>query len=60
MQRIWNEHGLRPHRTRSFKFSNDPQLEEKVSDVIGLYLHPPEHALVVCVDEKSQMNQVET
>ena len=59
VQRIWKEHGLRPHRTRSFKFSNDPQLEEKVSDVIGLYLHPPEHALVLCVDEKSQIQALD-
>jgi hypothetical protein len=44
---------------RSFKFSNDPQLEEKVSDVIGLYLHPPEQALVLCVDEKSQIQAVD-
>ena len=59
VQRIWKEHGLRPHRTRSFKFSNDPQLEEKVSDVIGLYLHPPEHAVVLCVDEKSQIQALD-
>lgn len=59
VRRIWREHGLRPHRTRSFKLSNDPQLEAKVSDVIGLYLHPPEHALVLCVDEKSQIQVVD-
>lgn len=59
VQRIWKEHGLRPHRTRSFKFSNDPLLEEKVSDVIGLYLHPPEHAVVLCVDEKSQIQALD-
>ena len=50
----WFGDDLRPHRTRSFKFSTDPHLLEKVTDVVGLYLHPPEKALVLCVDEKSQ------
>jgi transposase len=59
VQRVWIEHKLQPHRTRGFKFSTDPQLEEKVHDVIGLYLHPPEKAVVLCVDEKSQMQALD-
>ncbi len=50
VERIWRDHRLQPHRTRSFKFSTDPQLVEKVTDVVGLYLHPPEKALVLSVD----------
>ena len=46
--RVSREHGLQPHRTRGFKYSTDPELEAKVTDVIGLYLHPPEKALVLC------------
>lgn len=57
MLRIWQEHQLQPHRVRSFKSSTDPELEAKVTDVIGLYLHPPEMAVVLCVDEKSQTSQ---
>ena len=53
--RVWAEHDLKPWPTESFKFSTDPQLEAKVRDVVGLYLHPPERAIVVCVDEKSQI-----
>ena len=53
--RVWAEHDLKPWRTETFKFSTDPQLEAKVRDVVGLYLHPPERAIVVCVDEKSQI-----
>ena len=53
--RAWQDHDLQPHRTRSFKFSTDPELEQKVTDVIGLYLHPPEKAVVLCVDEKSRV-----
>src|SRR4030095_11674670 len=52
--RVWRDHDLKPWRTETFKFSTDPQLEAKVRDVVGLYLHPPERAIVVCVDEKSQ------
>jgi hypothetical protein len=51
--------GLQPHRTRSFKLSTDPFFLEKVRDVVGLYLNPPEHALVLCVDEKSQVQALE-
>ncbi len=55
VQRIWDAHGLQPHRTRTFKLSNDPLFCEKLTDVVGLYLNPPEKALVLCVDEKSQI-----
>ena len=53
--RIWREHNLQPHRTKTFKVSNDPKFEEKLHDVVGLYLNPPEHAIVLCADEKSQI-----
>jgi len=49
---ILRTHGVKPHLTRTFKVSHDPQFAEKVTDVVGLYLHPPEHAVVLCVDEK--------
>ncbi len=55
VQRIWKKERLRPHRSESFKFSRDPQLVEKVIDVVGLYLHPPEGAIVLSVDEKTQV-----
>jgi transposase len=51
--------GLQPHRSKSFKLSTDPFLVEKVRDIVGLYLHPPDHALVLCVDEKSQVQALE-
>ena len=51
--RIWAEAGLKPHLVRRFKISNDPWFEEKVTDVVGLYMNPPDRALVLCVDEKS-------
>jgi transposase len=57
--RAWQDHDLQPYRTRSFKFSTDPELEQKVTDVIGLYLHPPEKAVVLCVDEKSQIQALD-
>jgi transposase len=53
--RVWAEHDLKPWRLESFKFSTDPRLEAKVRDVVGLYLDPPERAIVVCLDEKSQI-----
>lgn len=53
--RVWRAFGLRPHRSESFSLSNDPQFVEKVRDIVGLYLCPPTNALVLCVDEKSQM-----
>ena len=59
VQRIWAEAGLKPHLTRRFKISNDPQFEEKVTDVVGLYLNPPDRALVLCVDEKSQIQALD-
>jgi transposase len=57
--RIWAEAGLKPHLVRRFKISNDPQFEEKVTDVVGLYLNPPDRALVLCVDEKSQIQALD-
>jgi len=53
--RIWRAFGLQPHRLESFKFSKDPQFVEKVRDIVGLYLNPPDRAIVLCVDEKSQV-----
>lgn len=55
VQRIWDAHGLKPHRVETFKVSNDPRFTEKLTDVVGLYLDPPEKAIVLCVDEKSQI-----
>jgi transposase len=59
VQRIWAEAGLKPHQTRTFKVSNDPLFEEKVTDVVGLYMSPPDKALVLCVDEKSQIQALD-
>jgi transposase len=53
--RIWHAFGLQPHRVKHFKFSKDPQFVEKVRDIVGLYLNPPDRAVVLCVDEKSQV-----
>jgi transposase len=55
VHRIWQKYDLQPHRTTTFKFSTDPKFEEKLADIVGLYLDPPERALVLCVDEKSQI-----
>ena len=57
--RIWAQAGLKPHRTRSFKVSNDPMFEEKVTDIVGLYLDPPDRAVVLCIDEKSQIQALD-
>jgi transposase len=57
--RIWRAFGLQPHRRESFKLSKDPQFIDKVRDVVGLYLHPPERAVVLCVDEKSQIQALD-
>ena len=57
--RIWAEAGLKPHLIAKFKISNDPQFEEKVTDVVGLYMSPPDRALVLCVDEKSQIQALD-
>ncbi|MDA1147112.1 MAG: IS630 family transposase [Chloroflexi bacterium] len=59
VQRIWDAHGLQPHRVRTFKLSNDPRFSEKLTDVVGLYLNPPEQAIVLCVDEKSQIQALD-
>lgn len=59
VQRVWSTFGLQPHRQKSFKLSNDPFFVEKVRDIVGLYLNPPENALVLCVDEKSQCQALE-
>ena len=59
VQRIWAAHGLKPHLVRTFKLSRDPEFIAKVHDVVGLYLHPPAHALVLCVDEKSQIQALD-
>jgi transposase len=59
VQRLWSAHGLQPHRVRDFKLSKDLQFEEKFWDVVGLYLNPPDRALVLCCDEKSQCQALE-
>ncbi|MEZ5941266.1 MAG: IS630 family transposase [Planctomycetaceae bacterium] len=55
VQRVWKQHNLQPHLINTFKVSNDPNFEEKLHDAVGLYLNPPEHAIVLSVDEKSQI-----
>lgn len=57
--KIWHEHGLAPHRWRSFKLSNDKAFAEKLHDVVGLYVSPPAHAIVLSVDEKSQIQALD-
>lgn len=57
--RVWRDNGLKPHLTRTFKVSNDPKFAEKLVDVVGLYLDPPEHALVLSCDEKSQIQALD-
>ena len=59
VQRIWRSHGLQPHRMRQFKLSNDPRFAEKLRDIVGLYLDPPAHAVVLSVDEKSQIQALD-
>ena len=59
VSRIWRAFGLQPHRTKTFKLSPDPLLVEKVRDIVGPYLNPPEDALVLCVDEKSQIQALD-
>ena len=59
VQRVWLANGLKPHRVKTFKVSNDPRFIEKLSDVVGLYLDPPEHALVLSCDEKSQIQALD-
>ena len=59
VQRVWQRYDVQPHRVEKFKISNDPKFEDKVRDVIGLYLDPPDRALVLCVDEKSQIQALD-
>jgi hypothetical protein len=59
VRRIWHAHGLKPHLVETFKISNDPEFVEKLEDIVGLYLNPPEHALVLCADEKSQIQALD-
>ena len=59
VRRIWKQHGLRPHHVATFKVSRDPRFVEKLTDVVGLYLNPPDKALVLCVDEKSQIQALD-
>ena len=57
--RVWRKHALRPHRLESYMASNDPDFETKAADIIGLYLHPPQHAAVFCVDEKAAIQALD-
>ena len=59
VHRIWKDHGLKPHLTKTFKLSTDPKFVEKLRDIVGLYLNPPEHAIVLSVDEKSQIQALD-
>jgi transposase len=59
VQRVWRTFGLKPHRVETFKLSADPEFVEKVRDIVGLYLNPPDRALVLCVDEKTEMQALE-
>src|SRR5580698_5441205 len=56
---IWRAHNLQPHRTQTFKLSRDPKFLEKMTDVVGLYLNPPQQAVVLCIDEKSQIQALD-
>ena len=57
--RIWRSHGLKPHLVKTFKVSNDPLFAEKLQDIVGLYINPPEHAVVLCADEKCQIQALD-
>ena len=59
IQRIWDAHGLQPHRVKTFKLSTDKRFEEKLTDVVGVYLNPPDKAVVMCVDEKTQVQALD-
>ena len=59
IQRIWDAHGLQPYRVKGFKLSNDKRFEEKLTDVVGVYLNPPDKAVVLCVDEKTQVQALD-
>ena len=57
--RVWKKHGIQPHRIERYMASNDPDFETKAADVIGLYLNPPQHAAVFCVDEKTAIQALD-
>jgi DNA-binding MurR/RpiR family transcriptional regulator len=59
VQRIWRKHGLQPHRTRQFKLSNDPQFAAKLHEIVGLYVDPPAHTVVLSIHEKSQIQALD-
>ena len=59
VRRIWHTHGLKPHLIKTFKVSRDPEFADKLEAIVGLYLNPPEHAPVLCVDEKSQIQALD-
>ncbi|MGY2812006.1 hypothetical protein ACVIHF_008736 [Bradyrhizobium sp. USDA 4506] len=59
VQRIWRAFGLQPHRIETFKLSTDPDFVAKVRDVVGLYVSPPQHAVVLCLDEKPQIQALD-
>ena len=59
VRRIWQQHNLKPHRVETFKLSRDPKFVDKLVDIVGLYLNPPDKALVLCVDEKSQIQALD-
>lgn len=59
VQRIWKKHKLQAHRVESFKFSTDPEFAPKVRDIVGLYMNPPDRAIVLSVDEKSQIQALD-
>ena len=59
VKKVWQANGLKPHLVKTFKLSNDPHFVDKLKDVVGLYLNPPEHALVFCVDEKTQIQALD-
>jgi hypothetical protein len=59
VNRLWQLHNLKPHRTKTFKLSRDPQFIEKLTDVVGLYLNPPDKAIVLCLDEKNQIQALD-
>ena len=59
VSRIWRSHNIKPHRTKTFKLSRDPKFLEKLTNVVGLYLNPPDQAIVLCVDEKSQIQALQ-
>jgi hypothetical protein len=59
VQRVWSARGLKPHLARTFKLSNDRRFDEKLIDVVGVYLNPPDKAVVLCIDEKSQIQALD-